>query len=147
MGLTCGMVCPTSDLCVGGCNLAATEEGPINIGGLQQFATDVSIFVNLTKLKIQHLFYQVTTLEEIQVGLVIFTIGMGKLKYNARFVAKTCTKMVKYTTAEPSFFLRKARGAKKNYSKICQHSENWYYLVAEASPAPLVPPMKKYNLR
>lgn len=42
LGLTCGMVCPTSDLCVGGCNLAATEEGAINIGGLQQFATDVS---------------------------------------------------------------------------------------------------------
>ena len=33
LGLTCGMVCPTSDLCVGGCNLFATEEGPINIGG------------------------------------------------------------------------------------------------------------------
>lgn len=41
LGLTCGMVCPTSDLCVGGCNLYATEEGPINIGGLQQFATEV----------------------------------------------------------------------------------------------------------
>ncbi|XP_003738053.1 dihydropyrimidine dehydrogenase [NADP(+)] [Galendromus occidentalis] len=41
LGLTCGMVCPTSDLCVGGCNLYATEEGPINIGGLQQFATDI----------------------------------------------------------------------------------------------------------
>lgn len=41
LGLTCGMVCPTSDLCVGGCNLHASEEGPINIGGLQQFATDV----------------------------------------------------------------------------------------------------------
>ena len=35
------MVCPTSDLCVGGCNLYASEEGPINIGGLQQFATEV----------------------------------------------------------------------------------------------------------
>ena len=42
LGLTCGMVCPTSDLCVGGCNLSATEEGPINIGGLQHFATNVS---------------------------------------------------------------------------------------------------------
>lgn len=42
LGLTCGMVCPTSDLCVGGCNLAATEEGPINIGGLQHFAVEVS---------------------------------------------------------------------------------------------------------
>ncbi|XP_002130803.2 dihydropyrimidine dehydrogenase [NADP(+)] [Ciona intestinalis] len=41
LGLTCGMVCPTSDLCVGGCNLYGTEEGPINIGGLQQFATEV----------------------------------------------------------------------------------------------------------
>jgi len=40
LGLTCGMVCPTSDLCVGGCNLYASEEGPINIGGLQQFATE-----------------------------------------------------------------------------------------------------------
>lgn len=35
------MVCPTSDLCVGGCNLQASEEGPINIGGLQHFATEV----------------------------------------------------------------------------------------------------------
>ncbi|GAB1609209.1 dihydropyrimidine dehydrogenase [NADP(+)]-like [Argonauta hians] len=41
LGLTCGMVCPTSDLCVGGCNLAAVEEGPINIGGLQQFALEI----------------------------------------------------------------------------------------------------------
>uniref|UniRef100_A0A915JSN0 Dihydrothymine dehydrogenase n=1 Tax=Romanomermis culicivorax TaxID=13658 RepID=A0A915JSN0_ROMCU len=40
LGLTCGMVCPTSDLCVGSCNLYATEEGPINIGGLQQFAVE-----------------------------------------------------------------------------------------------------------
>jgi len=41
LGLTCGMVCPTSDLCVGGCNLYDSEEGPINIGGLQQYATEV----------------------------------------------------------------------------------------------------------
>lgn len=48
LGLTCGMVCPTSDLCVGGCNLHASEEGPINIGGLQQFTTDVKyIFFSL----------------------------------------------------------------------------------------------------
>lgn len=49
VGLTCGMVCPTSDLCVGGCNLYASEEGPINIGGLQQFATEV-IFTFCHKL-------------------------------------------------------------------------------------------------
>lgn len=41
VGLTCGMVCPTSDLCEGGCNLDASEEGPIKIGGLQQFAVDI----------------------------------------------------------------------------------------------------------
>ena len=35
------MVCPVSELCVGGCNLYASEEGPINIGGLQQFATEI----------------------------------------------------------------------------------------------------------
>lgn len=40
VGISCGMVCPTSDLCVGGCNLAAVEEGPINIGGLQHFTTE-----------------------------------------------------------------------------------------------------------
>jgi len=28
-------------LCVGGCNLAASEEGAINIGGLQHFAVDI----------------------------------------------------------------------------------------------------------
>ena len=32
IGLSCGMVCPTSDLCAGGCNVAATEQGAINIG-------------------------------------------------------------------------------------------------------------------
>jgi dihydropyrimidine dehydrogenase (NADP+) len=47
LGLTCGMVCPTSDLCVGGCNLQAVEEGPINIGGLQQFATEVCKNINI----------------------------------------------------------------------------------------------------
>ena len=38
------MVCPTSDLCVGGCNLQASEEGAINIGGLQQFAVEVNYY-------------------------------------------------------------------------------------------------------
>ena len=33
-------MCPTSDLCVGGCNLEACEEGAINIGGLQHFAVE-----------------------------------------------------------------------------------------------------------
>lgn len=46
------MVCPTSDLCVGGCNLYASEEGPINIGGLQQFTTEVGNANDLLLLKI-----------------------------------------------------------------------------------------------
>uniref|UniRef100_A0A914VY99 Dihydropyrimidine dehydrogenase [NADP(+)] n=1 Tax=Plectus sambesii TaxID=2011161 RepID=A0A914VY99_9BILA len=50
LGLTCGMVCPTSDLCVGSCNLYGSEEGPINIGGLQQFATDVFKRMNLPQV-------------------------------------------------------------------------------------------------
>lgn len=51
LGLTCGMVCPTSDLCVGGCNLYASEEGPINIGGLQQFATEVFKDMKLPQIR------------------------------------------------------------------------------------------------
>ncbi|KAL3123536.1 hypothetical protein niasHT_006615 [Heterodera trifolii] len=50
LGLTCGMVCPTSDLCVGSCNLYATEEGAINIGGLQQFATEVFMKMNIHQI-------------------------------------------------------------------------------------------------
>ncbi|XP_042884365.1 dihydropyrimidine dehydrogenase [NADP(+)]-like [Penaeus japonicus] len=55
LGLTCGMVCPTSDLCVGGCNLYATEEGPINIGGLQQFATDIFRQMNISQIRPPHI--------------------------------------------------------------------------------------------
>uniref|UniRef100_A0A8C4DAF7 Dihydropyrimidine dehydrogenase [NADP(+)] n=1 Tax=Dicentrarchus labrax TaxID=13489 RepID=A0A8C4DAF7_DICLA len=51
LGLTCGMVCPTSELCVGGCNLYASEEGPINIGGLQQFATEVFSKMGIAQMR------------------------------------------------------------------------------------------------
>ena len=51
LGLSCGMVCPTSDLCVGGCNLHGTEEGAINIGGLQQFATEVFMQMGLRQIR------------------------------------------------------------------------------------------------
>uniref|UniRef100_W5MNS6 Dihydropyrimidine dehydrogenase [NADP(+)] n=1 Tax=Lepisosteus oculatus TaxID=7918 RepID=W5MNS6_LEPOC len=51
LGLTCGMVCPTSDLCVGGCNLYASEEGPINIGGLQQFATEIFSTMGIPQIR------------------------------------------------------------------------------------------------
>jgi dihydropyrimidine dehydrogenase (NADP+) len=79
LGLTCGMICPTSDLCVGGCNLYGTEEGPINIpnyyflclfillfeefgrmlvfdysldiGGLQQFAVEAFKAMNISQIR------------------------------------------------------------------------------------------------
>jgi dihydropyrimidine dehydrogenase (NADP+) len=51
LGLTCGMVCPTSDLCVGGCNLYGAEEGPINIGGLQHFATEVFMKMRVRQIR------------------------------------------------------------------------------------------------
>jgi dihydropyrimidine dehydrogenase (NADP+) len=54
------MVCPVSELCVGSCNLAATEEGPINIGGLQQFACEV--FKKMRIPQIRSLFFQILSL-------------------------------------------------------------------------------------
>eukprot|EP00300_Choanocystis_sp_HF-7_P007476 c15313_g1_i2.p1 GENE.c15313_g1_i2~~c15313_g1_i2.p1 ORF type:complete len:1010 (+),score=203.26 c15313_g1_i2:39-3068(+) len=51
LGLTCGMICPTEELCRGGCNLFAAEEGPINIGGLQQFATEVFMKMNVPQIR------------------------------------------------------------------------------------------------
>eukprot|EP00471_Norrisiella_sphaerica_P012853 CAMPEP_0184502946 /NCGR_PEP_ID=MMETSP0113_2-20130426/51579_1 /TAXON_ID=91329 /ORGANISM="Norrisiella sphaerica, Strain BC52" /LENGTH=979 /DNA_ID=CAMNT_0026892321 /DNA_START=73 /DNA_END=3009 /DNA_ORIENTATION=- len=51
VGISCGMVCPVSELCVGGCNLAATEEGAINIGGLQHFATEAFMAMNIPQIR------------------------------------------------------------------------------------------------
>lgn len=45
-----GMVCPTSSLCVGGCNLAGTEFGAINIGGLQHFAVEMFMKMNIPQV-------------------------------------------------------------------------------------------------
>jgi len=47
VGLSCGMVCPTSELCAGSCNLAGSDGGPINIGGLQQFCLEVSVVFSI----------------------------------------------------------------------------------------------------
>lgn len=44
------MICPTSDLCVGGCNLHASEEGAINIGGLQQYAVETFMKMNIKQI-------------------------------------------------------------------------------------------------
>ena len=51
LGLSCGMVCPTSELCVGGCNLHAAEEGAIEIGGLQHFATQVYMKMGVKQIR------------------------------------------------------------------------------------------------
>jgi len=51
VGISCGMVCPVSELCVGGCNLAATEEGAINIGGLQHYATEAFMAMNIPQIR------------------------------------------------------------------------------------------------
>ena len=48
------MICPTSDLCVGGCNLHGSEEGAINIGGLQAFATEVFMKMGLRQIRDPH---------------------------------------------------------------------------------------------
>jgi len=45
------MVCPTAELCVGGCNLAGSEEGAINIGGLQAFACDIFKQMNVPQIR------------------------------------------------------------------------------------------------
>ena len=42
-----------SDLCVGGCNLAAAEEGAINIGGLQHFAVDMFKQMKIAQVNIK----------------------------------------------------------------------------------------------
>ena len=51
VGNSCGAVCPTADLCVGGCNLAGSENGPINIGGLQDFATQTFKMMNVKQIR------------------------------------------------------------------------------------------------
>lgn len=64
IGLSCGMVCPTSELCVGSCNLAHLEgesgvemggagggKGAINIHGLQAYAVDSFRKMNLPQIR------------------------------------------------------------------------------------------------
>lgn len=55
VGLSCGLVCPTEDLCVGGCNLAGAEQGAINIGGLQAFATNTFRSMRIPQIRPPHL--------------------------------------------------------------------------------------------
>ncbi|KAF4789599.1 Dihydropyrimidine dehydrogenase [NADP(+)] [Turdus rufiventris] len=87
LGLTCGMVCPTSDLCVGGCNLYATEEGPINIGGLQQFATEVFKAMNIPQIRNPSLPPLEDMPEAYQVKIALLGAGPASLSC-ASFLAR-----------------------------------------------------------
>ncbi|XP_040422163.1 dihydropyrimidine dehydrogenase [NADP(+)] isoform X1 [Cygnus olor] len=87
LGLTCGMVCPTSDLCVGGCNLYATEEGPINIGGLQQFATEVFKAMNIPQIRNPSLPPLEDMPEAYHVKIALFGAGPASLSC-ASFLAR-----------------------------------------------------------
>uniref|UniRef100_A0A068WJR7 Dihydropyrimidine dehydrogenase [NADP(+)] n=1 Tax=Echinococcus granulosus TaxID=6210 RepID=A0A068WJR7_ECHGR len=86
-GLTCGMVCPTSDLCVGACNLTATEEGAINIGGLQQFA--VEMFANMNVPQIVDPAIVARTAGDAQYDTKIALVGCGPASIScATFLAR-----------------------------------------------------------
>eukprot|EP00126_Sphaerothecum_destruens_P015591 Sdes_comp9617_c0_seq1m1100 len=87
LGLTCGMVCPTSDLCVGGCNLYATEEGPINIGGLQQFATEMFKGMNVKQIRDPSLPTHSELPESYQVKIALLGCGPASISC-ATFLAR-----------------------------------------------------------
>ena len=120
LGLTCGMVCPTSDLCVGGCNLYASEEGPINIGGLQQFATDVS------RENFFFLFFFLSL--SLSLFCVLCNITKNHLSITVYFASKThCTLEnnfddIKHTTLSERGALKEAARCLKCADAPCQKS-------------------------
>ncbi|KAJ6216118.1 hypothetical protein RDWZM_007275 [Blomia tropicalis] len=80
LGLTCGMVCPVSDLCVGSCNLFASEEGPINISGLQHFAVDAFRRLNIPQIRDPMIIASQTDVHHnVRIGL----IGCGPASISA----------------------------------------------------------------
>uniref|UniRef100_H2YN47 Dihydropyrimidine dehydrogenase [NADP(+)] n=1 Tax=Ciona savignyi TaxID=51511 RepID=H2YN47_CIOSA len=87
LGLTCGMVCPTSDLCVGGCNLYGSEEGPINIGGLQQFATEVFKNMGIPQIRDPSLPILSELPETYQAKVALFGCGPASISC-ATFLAR-----------------------------------------------------------
>lgn len=87
LGLTCGMVCPVSDLCVGGCNLYASEEGPINIGGLQQFATEAFQAMKIPQIRDPGLPALGDLPESYQAKIALFGCGPASISC-ATFLAR-----------------------------------------------------------
>ncbi|KAJ5066680.1 dihydropyrimidine dehydrogenase [NADP(+)] [Anaeramoeba ignava] len=51
VGLSCGMVCPVSELCSGACNLSNTSRGAINISGLQHFAVETFMKMKIPQIR------------------------------------------------------------------------------------------------
>ncbi|XP_042573992.1 dihydropyrimidine dehydrogenase [NADP(+)]-like [Cyprinus carpio] len=82
LGLTCGILCPTSDLCVGGCNLYASEEGPMNIGGLQQFATEVFSKMGIPQIRNPELPPAHKMLESFHTRIALIGCGPARLGYD-----------------------------------------------------------------
>jgi len=87
LGLTCGMVCPTSDLCMGGCNLFASEEGPINISGLQQFATETFMAMKIPQIRDPSLPALETLPESYRVPIAMLGCGPASISC-ATFLAR-----------------------------------------------------------
>jgi len=51
LGLSCGMLCPISELCARNCNVAHTEQGAIKINRLQEFAVRVFKEMGVPQIK------------------------------------------------------------------------------------------------
>lgn len=50
LGLSCGQLCPISELCARNCNVSETEHGAIKINRLQEFAVSMFKVNNYIKL-------------------------------------------------------------------------------------------------
>ncbi|KAJ5077228.1 dihydropyrimidine dehydrogenase [NADP(+)] [Anaeramoeba ignava] len=50
LAYTCGLLCPTTQLCTGGCNLNKTSGGAIKIGNLQRFACEQFMHMDIEQI-------------------------------------------------------------------------------------------------
>eukprot|EP01006_Ploeotia_vitrea_P008203 TRINITY_DN19351_c0_g1_i1.p1 TRINITY_DN19351_c0_g1~~TRINITY_DN19351_c0_g1_i1.p1 ORF type:complete len:1021 (-),score=146.47 TRINITY_DN19351_c0_g1_i1:185-3217(-) len=92
LGFTCGVVCPTSRLCAGSCNLAHTEQGPINIGGLQHFALTM-----YSQMKVPLLKDTLKTYEQPISVVGAGPAGLAVATYMARMGYKNVEVLEKFT--------------------------------------------------
>ena len=109
LGLSCGMVCPTSDLCVGGCNAEATEGGAINIGGLQHFATEVFMKMNVEQIQDPNL-----NVLPASKDMKIAMVGCGPASISAAtFLARMGYSDITIYEKEKEFFIKYLPSKKK----------------------------------